>query len=198
MVEPQRPTSVALSSVKVMSARDLVKQEWTVLDNKHYPGFLLGRGALVSVYGDPGAGKSTWIVKFLDGVPGPVVYISLEEEHGPTVSMRLDRLGIKRADFIVVGRATVDELADVCRSAKAEIAAIDSIGMSSLAPQQLRPFMQAAGLKALMFAQQVTKSGQAAGRNEFKHEADVVIHVANYTWALEKSRYQDTETGGEV
>jgi len=198
IIEPQRPLSNALQSLKVMSARDLAKAEWTTLENKRYPELVIGRGALVGVYGEPGAGKSTWMAKYLDGVGKPVVYISLEEEHGPTMTMRLSRLGIKSPDFTVVGRGTVDEHAAVCREMKAEIAAIDSVGFSTMNAQQLRPFMQAAGLKAMVFAMQVTKEGKAAGSNEFKHEADVVVHVAHYAWELEKSRYQDIAAGGGV
>jgi predicted ATP-dependent serine protease len=108
------------------------------------------------------------------------------------VAGRLSRLGVKRADFHVVGQGAVDELVGLCRSAGARAAVIDSVNVSTLQPPDLRQFLESAGLAALLFVLQVTKDGRAAGSNAFLHEADVVARVAAGEVEVSKSRYQAT------
>ena len=75
-----------------------------------YPPFLAGHGALVVLWGVPSGGKSTMAARWLNLVQGPVLYVSHEEGLGPTIAARLKRLGIKRSDFRLIGRANVDQV----------------------------------------------------------------------------------------
>jgi len=192
MLEPIRPRARMRGELQQATARELVKRSWSLLDSSAYPDFIVGRGGLVALYGAPGGGKSTVATRWLDGVDGAVVYGSFEERLGPTVSGRLSRLGIKREDFHVVGQGAVDELVTLCRDVNARAAVIDSIGVTTLQPADLRRFVESSKVLALLFVLQVTKDGKAAGSNSYLHEADVVVQVADARCVVEKSRYQQT------
>jgi len=192
MLEPVRPRAQMRGELQQASAKDLVKRSWTMVDSKAYPEFVVGRGGLVALYGAPGHGKSTAATKWLNGVDGPVVYFSAEENLGPTVSSRLSRLGVNRDDFHVVGQGSIDDLVALCREAKARAVVVDSIGYTTLQPSDLRRFVESSGVRVLLFVLQVTKDGRAAGSNAFLHDADVVVRVEDKQLLVEKSRYQET------
>jgi len=186
------------SELQVASARDLVKRSWTLVESSTYPSVVVGRRGILAVHGQPGGGKSTWLVKYLDGIEGPVMLFSAEERLGPTVAGRLSRLGIKRADFRVVGQSSVDELVAEARHTKTRVLAIDSITVTTLQPTDLRRLVEAAALGALVFVLQSTKDGGAAGSHAYLHEADVVMKVEKLRWEIVKSRYQATPVAGDV
>jgi len=195
MVEPIRPKSVIHGEMQSASAADLVKRKWTLTESQNYPGLRLSRGALVAVYGVPGAGKSTFAVRFANGVKGAAVYFSAEERLGPTVGERLERNSVIRKDFFVVGQSSVDDLVSYCRSVKAKTLVIDSISVTSIQPGDLRKIIEATGVGVLVFLLQVTKEARPGGSNSFLHESDVVIQVKDMKWATEKSRYQEGANG---
>lgn len=158
----------------------------------------MGNGGIVAAWGAPGGGKSTWLTRFLDGIDGPVTLLSAEERLGPTVAARLSRLGVNRNDFHVIGQGSVDELVQTVRVTKSHVVAIDSIGLTTLQPPDLRRFLESSGALAFVFILQSTKDGHAAGSNQFLHEADVVMRVATMEWEIIKSRYQQTPVTGKV
>ncbi len=195
MLEPVRPRSSVGTGFQATSARDLVKAEWTRVDHVCYEDLEIGVGGIVLVYGDPGAGKSTFVTKLLDGIKGPVVYLAAEEKIGPQVGERLNRLGVRRRDFSVVGQGALDDLVDHCRQMEAVALAVDSIQPTDLQPADLRPLVKATGIKTLICTMQVTKAGIAAGSNAYLHEGDCTVHVADGRWDLLKSRYQELRSG---
>jgi len=192
MLEPIRPRAAMRAELHTASARDLVKRSWTLVESSAYPDFVVGRGGLVAAFGPPGAGKSTWATKWLDGIDGPVVYGSFEERLGPTVGARLSRLGVNRNDFAIVGQGSVDELVKLCRETKAVAVVIDSINVTTLQPSDLRRFVESSGVSVMVFVLQVTKDHKAAGSNQYLHEADVVVKITEGECLVEKSRYQQT------
>jgi len=192
LIEPIRPRAAMRGELQSASARDLVKRSWSMVESSAYPDFVVGRGGIVAAYGAPGAGKSTFATKWLDGIDGAVVYGSFEERLGPTVGSRLSRLGVHRADFHVVGQGSVDELVGLCRDVKARGVVIDSINVTTLQPSDLRRFVESSRVMVLLFVLQVTKENKAAGSNAFLHEADVVLQVSESKCLVSKSRYQAT------
>jgi predicted ATP-dependent serine protease len=190
MLEPMRSPSRLASGMQTMSARELVKRSWTLVESAAYPELRLSRGAVVLAYGGPGAGKSTWATRFADKLDGAAIYYSAEEKLGPTVADRLSRCGVTRGDFVVVGQGAVDDVVQLARESKAASLVVDSVTMTTLRPADLRRLVVAAGVRVLVCTQQVTKAGEAAGPISFAHEADVVIAVDDMQWRVEKSRYQ--------
>ena len=198
IMEPRRPPSAVAGALQAASARDLVARTWTLVSSAPYPELRLLRGALVALYGPPGAGKSTMLLRLLDGLARPVVLVSAEERLGPAVGERLSRLGVHRADFHVIGQGATDDVIAFTRRARADALGLDSVSATPLQPADLRRLMEAAGVGLLAATVQVTKAGLPAGSNVLLHEADVVIAVEAMAWRVEKSRYQGAGLSGDV
>ena len=195
-----RPTAASDGALEVADAADLVRGSWTYLPLPAYPGLQVGTGALVVVYGPPGGGKSSLVTRALASVEGPVVLQSTEESPGPALAARLTRCGVRRRGIAVVGRATVDQVVDLCRARRAVVLAVDSVQMATYQPADLRHLLAilAPTLRAVIAVAQVNKGGRIEGREALVHEADVVLHVEGLRWTLTKSRYQPTGLTGPV
>ncbi len=192
-IEPVRPQAHMRTELQVASARDLVARKWTTVESRAYPELLVSRGALVALWGQAGGGKSTLATRYVDGLRGAVVYFSAEEKLGPTLAARLERCGVRRADFHAVGQASVDELVTYCREVRAVALVVDSIPMTSFRPEDLRRLLEACGVDVLVYVLHATKENAAAGLNAYLHEADVVVEVSALAWTVRKSRYQATD-----
>ena len=184
---------------EIVSARDLARMHWQQAGTSAYPELQVGRGALVVVTGDPGSGKSSFVARALDGTSGPVVLLSAEEAPGPALASRLLRARVKRDDFMVIGRASVDQLVDLCRSHKAAALAVDSAQPANLNARDLRHLLTALpSIEALYAVAQVNAQGHIAGRRTLEHEADIVVRCAGLRWELSKSRYEPVGKTGDV
>ena len=157
-----------------------------------YPAILSGHGALVVLWGPPGGGKSTMAARWLDGIRGPVLFVSCEEGLGPTLAARLARLGIARPTFHLLGRATVDQVAQEIGRTRAVAVAIDSVQAAAWEPAELRHLLALSPrVETLMAVCQVNAKGLPEGRRALTHEADVAVNVEAMTARLTKSRYQE-------
>ena len=182
-------------------ARALARMGWRILEHPGvYETLVLGLGALVLVSGPPGAGKSSWACRLLDAIPGPVVLVAAEEGLAPSLAARLSRCRVKRQDFGVIARASVDAVVEFAIARKAVAVAIDSVQEAAWSANELRHLLAVVpSLDLLIGVQQVTKDGQPAGLMGLQHESDVQVVVEDMQWGLKKSRYQDlANVGGEV
>lgn len=193
-----RPSADVDREPQVTTARELAAAHWTMLEIPACAGLRVLRGALVLLYGPPGAGKSTLGLRMLDSIAGPVVAVMAEEALGPAVGERLARLAIRRDDFVIVGRSSIDDLARTVREHRARALLIDSFSATSLLPNDARHLLQRLGLHALLGVLQVNKQGDMAGRQEWAHEADVVLRVEEGRWHVDKTRFQADRPTGEV
>jgi len=176
---------------EVTTARALSRTAWSRVDVPSYPKLALGTGALVLLVGPSGSGKSTMLSRALDTMPGPVVYQSIEEAPGPSLAARLARARVKREDFHIVGRASVDQVVEIATKTRAVGLGIDSVQMASYTADELRHLtIVLPNLRVLIVTSQVNKQGRAAGREELLHEADAVLQLDAMHWTLVKSRYQ--------
>lgn len=195
-VEQGRRRAAAVDGeAQVATARELAAGAWDLVSIPAYDQLRLLRGALVLVYGAPGAGKSTMALRAGASMRGPQVYLAAEERLGPTLGERLQRLGVRSTDMHVVGRASVDQLVDLCRRVHARVLLIDSVSVGQWIPSDLRHLVQRLGLDALLAVQQATKDGTASGPNTWAHEADVVVHVDDGRWRTTKTRFQEPQEG---
>jgi len=155
------------------------------------PGVRILPGALVLLHGDPGAGKSTLALQALDSIAdGPLLAYLPEEGAGPSVTERLDRLGIRRDDLLILADADLDQFEQLARHCRARAALIDSVTVTTLQPEHARRLVQSLGWLALFGVLQVNKRGEIAGLRAWDHEADVRIDVQQGRWTVEKSRFQ--------
>lgn len=181
------------TELQVSSARELIKRKWSTLESKAYPELLLSKGALVAVWGPPGAGKSTFATRYVDGLVRPVLYFSAEEKLGPTLAARLERCGVTRADFHVVGQGSIDAVCSMSTNVGAVALVLDSVSMTTIQPGDLRRLLESASVDVVLFLLHATKEGLAAGPNAYLHEADVIVELAAMRWHVTKSRYQQTD-----
>lgn len=184
----------------ISNARALSRQAWASIEQHAYPELLLGPGALVVVDGPPGAGKSSWACRLADAVRGPALLVSSEEGLGPTLTARLLRCAVKRDDFHVVSRASVDAAVELARKVGAVSLVLDSVQSAVWSSDELRHVLSVVDdLAVLIAVLQVRKDNLPAGSNTFIHEADVRVRVEDGRWALAKSRYQPLgDVGGGV
>lgn len=176
------------------TARELWKKDFQLVSIPSYPELLIGIGAFVLLYGEPGSGKSTLATQFLlDGVRG--LYLSAEEGISGGLAARVKRVGLKTDDTLFVSNVSVDGLLDLIQSRRPELVVIDSLAATTLIPSEVRRLLNTTSIKAVVAVQQVTKQGQARGTTEWLHDADVIIHVEQLCWKIEKSRYQSPIEG---
>ena len=198
VVAGQRPRAAATDRLNVASARDLAKATWDAVVSRTYPDMRMAPGALVGLYGPPAAGKSTMLLRLLDGLDGASVLLSAEERLGPAVGQRLARLGIRRRDIYVASGGSVDDLMDLVRSHQATALAVDSTSVTTFTPTDLRAMVATPPPRVLVVAIQVTKAQVPSGPNSLLHELDVAVECRDLGWSLTKSRYQPLGIGGPV
>lgn len=178
-------------ALEIASAADLVSQANHVGQLAGCPGVMVGGQALVVLAGPPGSGKSTLATRIIDGTPGPVMLVSVEEAPGPSLGQRLARLGVRRADFGVIGWGDADQVATVLRQRRCVAVAIDSVQVAHWHARELRHLLAVLpALRLVVAVSQVNKRGEIAGTNELLHEADVALEVEDMSATLVKSRFQ--------
>lgn len=179
-----------------------------IFGGQDWPGLMKGTSLLFT--GDPGAGKSTAALQFADLLQrnaGRNVLYNVGEESEMMVKMRADRLGLT-GEFGLSCIEDVDELIQTCTELGVEVLVQDSL--QSLQMKGAEQLGRDARLKAITkrlvkFANDsgtltwlighITKSGDAAGPQELKHDVDAHAHIrldpktAAREFMLTKNRY---------
>ncbi|HHW47546.1 MAG TPA: DNA repair protein RadA [Clostridiaceae bacterium] len=149
------------------------------------------KGSLVLVGGDPGIGKSTLLLQVCNmiGLDSKILYISGEESI-KQIKIRADRLGVKRADLLMVSETNFGVIEELIDSVKPGLVIIDSIqtifrddltsapGSVSQVRETTAGLMRIAkstGI-AVMIVGHVTKEGAIAGPKVLEHMVDTVLY----------------------
>ena len=184
----------------ISNAKDVARAAWAQVRQNAFPDLILGASCLVEISGPSGSGKSTMASRLADSVSGPCLYVSAEEGLGAALASRLLRAGVKRSDFHICSRASVDQVIDLALSRKVISLVIDSIQECCWRADELRHVLAVIPtLDILVAVMQINKEGQPAGAYALQHEADVHAYCEKMRWRLLKSRYQPLDTaGGDV
>jgi DNA repair protein RadA/Sms len=149
------------------------------------------KGSLILVGGDPGIGKSTLLLQVCNMVKlnSKILYISGEESI-KQIKIRADRLGVKRADLLMVSETNFGAIEELIDNVKPGLVIIDSIQTIfkdelTSAPGSVSQVREAtAGLMRIaksmgivvMIVGHVTKEGAIAGPRVLEHMVDTVLY----------------------
>ncbi|MGA7743117.1 MAG: hypothetical protein WBP56_25780 [Polyangia bacterium] len=184
----------------ISTAREVARMGWGSVSQQAYPDLHLGVRSLVLDSGPPGGGKSTWSTRLANGVAGPALLVSAEEGISPTLAARLARCNVRRGDFHIIERPTVDQVVELASQKSVTSLVVDSVQECCWTAAELRHLLGVLpSLNVLVAVLQITKGGEPAGAMALQHEADVHVVVEKMTWRLVKSRFQDLDgVGGDV
>ena len=184
----------------ISTAREVARMGWGSVSQQAYPDLHLGVRSLVLDSGPPGGGKSTWSTRLANGVAGPALLVSAEEGISPTLAARLARCNVRRGDFHIIERPTVNQVVELASQKSVTSLVVDSVQECCWTAAELRHLLGVLpSLNVLVAVLQITKGGEPAGAMALQHEADVHVVVEKMTWRLVKSRFQDLDgVGGDV
>ncbi|MBM4056339.1 MAG: hypothetical protein FJ264_17040 [Planctomycetes bacterium] len=181
--------------LEIEDASTLTKRTNQSNCSRAYSEIKFGDKSIVCIYGKPGAGKSTMLLKLLDGIEGDTLYISLEEALSDTLVSKLKWLEITSSRFKVAYIRSLNELDEILKDNNFTAVAVDSLTVSTLSVDDLRRIAVNYNL-LVFFTLQITKEGSPAGSMQNLHGADLIISVNDSRWTVEKSRYTGNLNGG--
>lgn len=187
-----RPVASMLPAQRGFSAAELVRHNTRKVHSKAYPDISLGVSSMVVVYGAPGAGKSTFALKFAAGFDSSIYY-SLEMGAGPLMADMLRRLDIRSQGLWVEPAGSAQRMLELA-AGKEPCLVVDSGTICTVLPDDWQRVARE-NSKVVLVLLQVTKAGDFAGSMSWAHDADVVIKVDSMKWVIEKSRYQAGGSG---
>jgi len=174
--------------------------------------------SLVLVGGEPGIGKSTLLMQTAHNVSinkKKVLYASSEESLSQ-LKLRLDRLGLRGSDILVLSNTDIEQIIESAKENKADLLIIDSIQTvrSSNIPSApgtitqvrectnlLMNFAKATNTSVFLVGH-ITKQGTIAGPKTIEHMVDTVMYFENETGSnlrilrLSKNRFGSSEEIG--
>lgn len=165
---------------------------WEKLFGNVYSGFY------ALIHGAAGSGKSSLLLLFANFWAkniGNVAYISFEEGRKFTMSEKISRLGID-AKNILIFESNEEMKKNGYNCGNFSLVIIDSLQAGGISPEAMRTARGKYPKTSFITVSQQTKNGKFRGSNEFSHDSDVVIEVANgMANSYEKNRLGK---GGEV
>lgn len=132
-------------------------------------------GFSAMIYGAAKSGKSTWTLDFCGYLArnfGTVLYASIEEGLRGTIEERIERLGVGHPDLIIKNHLPADLSAF-------DFVVVDSVSRGYLDIETLRALIENWPRTSFLFIFHVTKDGLPRGKNEYRHEVDVLVEIAD-------------------
>ena len=179
---------------KIMSSMDFADMEFDSIGLKDKWRDLMGDpapGFTAMVFGKPKTGKSYLCVEFAGYLArnhGKVLYVAREEGLDATLQIKLNDKNVKHPNLFVSDFLPED-------LSEYDFIFLDSVNKLGLSAKDLDVLRKTNPGKSFIFVFQTTKDGNFKGKNEFQHDVDVVIEVAEKGKAVQFGRYNQ---GGEM
>lgn len=167
-----------VKNIGVVSSTDLVKMNFKTIGLQGKYRELIGDpcvGFTIMVYGLPKSGKSTLCLDFAKHLVenhGKVLYCALEEKFGYTLKEKLDRLKAIHPN-LYVSEDVPENLGEYA------FVFIDSVTRGNLSIDNLRRLKNEYPKVSFVYIFHTTKNGIFRGKQEFAHDVDVIIEVAD-------------------
>lgn len=150
-------------------------------------------GSLVLLGGEPGIGKSTFLLQAARGIAratGEVLYVS-GEESAPQVRLRGERLGIREERLLILAETDVTRVIAECDARSPAVVVVDSIqavrdpalasapGTVSQVRESASALLRWAKARTVpvLLIGHVTKDGNLAGPKSLEHLVDAVVTI---------------------
>lgn len=148
-------------------------------------------GFTAMIFGKPKMGKSYLAVDFagyLARSHGTVLYVAREEGIDDTLQKKLRDKNVAHPDLFVSDYLPTD-------LTKFDFVFLDSVNKLGLSPEALEELKRDSPETSFIYIFQTTKNGNFRGGNEFQHDVDVVIEVAEKGKATQYGRFNQ---GGDL
>lgn len=149
------------------------------------------RNFAMALHGEPGQGKSTFAIdlaKDLGVHQQRVLFIAAEEGLGKSQQKKWN--GYTSQYITLADYRNLSRVKDELKRSSYDVVFLDSVQEMKISPQQLKDLRNAYSNTAFIYILQSTKGGNFKGSNEYAHDADVKIKIANYKPIIEKTRYK--------
>ena len=134
------------------------------------------------VFGVPKSGKSilcTQMAKYLSDNFGNVLYVAAEEGFSMTLQNKLREFGMASENLHYANFREYEQIKTALQNNDFNFVFLDSVNFMKITPEQMRELKQENPQTAFITIQQATKDGKFRGSQEYAHDADVIINVAN-------------------
>jgi hypothetical protein len=134
------------------------------------------------VFGIPKSGKSilcTQMAKYFADNFGSVLYVAAEEGFSMTLQNKIREFGIASENLHYANFREYDQIRTALQNNDFNFVFLDSVNFMKITPEQMRELKQENPQVAFITIQQATKDGKFRGSQEYAHDADIIINVAN-------------------
>ena len=134
------------------------------------------------VFGIPKSGKSilcTQFAKYLADNFGSVLYVAAEEGFSMTLQNKIKEFGIASENLHYANFREYEQIKTALQNNQFNFVFLDSVNFMKITPEQMREIKQENPETAFITIQQATKDGKFRGSQEYAHDADIIINVAN-------------------
>lgn len=134
------------------------------------------------VFGIPKSGKSilcTQMAKYLADNFGSVLYVAAEEGFSMTLQNKIKEFGMASDNLHYANFREYEQIKTALENNDFDFVFLDSVNFMKITPEQMREIKQLNPQTAFITIQQATKDGKFRGSQEYAHDADIIINVAN-------------------
>lgn len=169
----------------IMSAEDLMDYDYDRYDFDGKWERFMGKpqvGFHAMVFGVPKSGKSilcTQLARYLSDNFGRVLYVAAEEGFSLTLQNKLREFGASSPNLHYANFREYNQIDTALQNNDFDFVFLDSVNFMKIDPEMLRKLKADNQGTSFITIQQATKDGKFRGSQEYAHDADVIINVAN-------------------